>query len=82
MQSNRTPVFREVVLAGDGHAHVLLIRQWGMQPVLGAGAGKTKSTDASWRNSGIWIAVRHSRHGSDCAVGRAIQQAFFPAIAA
>lgn len=35
MQSNRVPVFKEIVLAGGGHAHVLLIRQWGMQPIPG-----------------------------------------------
>ncbi|MDG2176952.1 MAG: selenide, water dikinase SelD [Gammaproteobacteria bacterium] len=35
MQPNNIPVFKEVVLAGGGHAHALVIRKWGMQPVPG-----------------------------------------------
>lgn len=35
MQSNNIPSFKEIVLAGGGHAHALLIRQWGMQPIPG-----------------------------------------------
>ena len=31
-----TPLVREVVLIGGGHAHALLLRQWGMNPVPGA----------------------------------------------
>lgn len=30
------PLAREVVLVGGGHAHVLLLRRWGMNPVPGA----------------------------------------------
>ena len=35
MRSNNTPVFKDIVLAGGGHAHSLLIRQWGMHPLPG-----------------------------------------------
>jgi len=35
MQSNNLPIFKEVVLAGGGHAHALVLRKWGMQPVPG-----------------------------------------------
>ncbi|MBT5484453.1 MAG: selenide, water dikinase SelD [Gammaproteobacteria bacterium] len=35
MHSRSTPIFKDVVLAGGGHAHALLIRQWGMQPIPG-----------------------------------------------
>lgn len=35
MQSNNIPVHKEIVLVGGGHAHALLIRQWGMQPLPG-----------------------------------------------
>ena len=35
MQSNNIPVFKEVVLAGGGHAHALVVRKWGMQSVPG-----------------------------------------------
>jgi selenide, water dikinase len=35
MQSNNNPVFKEVVLTGGGHAHALVIRKWGMQPIPG-----------------------------------------------
>ena len=31
-----TPLLREVVLIGGGHAHALLLRRWGMNPVPGA----------------------------------------------
>lgn len=31
-----TPLVREVVLIGGGHAHALLLRRWGMNPVPGA----------------------------------------------
>ena len=35
MYSNNIPLFKEIVLAGGGHAHALVIRKWGMQPVPG-----------------------------------------------
>lgn len=35
MNSSHAPVFRDVVLAGGGHSHALLIRRWGMQPLPG-----------------------------------------------
>ena len=33
---NLTPVFKEIVLVGGGHAHALLIKKWGMDPLSGA----------------------------------------------
>ena len=33
---NAAPVQREIVLVGGGHAHALLIRAWGMDPLPGA----------------------------------------------
>lgn len=35
MRRDSPPVFRDVVLAGGGHSHALLIRLWGMQPLPG-----------------------------------------------
>ena len=32
---NKTPVFKEIILVGGGHAHALLIKQWGMKPLPG-----------------------------------------------
>ncbi len=32
---NLTPIFKEVVLVGGGHAHALVIKQWGMKPLPG-----------------------------------------------
>ncbi len=30
-----TPITRDIVLVGGGHAHVLILRMWGMDPVPG-----------------------------------------------
>jgi len=35
MNRSQVPVFRDVVLAGGGHSHALLLRRWGMQPLPG-----------------------------------------------
>lgn len=32
---NLTPVFKEIILVGGGHAHALLIKKWGMKPLPG-----------------------------------------------
>ena len=35
MHKDSSPVFKDIVLAGGGHTHSLLIRQWGMDPLPG-----------------------------------------------
>ncbi|MCI5097476.1 MAG: selenide, water dikinase SelD [Rhodobacteraceae bacterium] len=36
MQSPSLPLTRDLVLIGGGHAHALVLRQWGMNPLAGA----------------------------------------------
>ncbi|MFD2738253.1 selenide, water dikinase SelD [Sulfitobacter aestuarii] len=36
MEQNSTPLTRDLVLVGGGHAHALVLRRWGMNPLPGA----------------------------------------------
>ncbi|MEX2365906.1 MAG: FAD-dependent oxidoreductase, partial [Pseudohongiellaceae bacterium] len=35
MNREQTPVYKDIILAGGGHSHALVIRQWAMQPMPG-----------------------------------------------